>query len=1019
MSQQARLLGYCLAVGLLGWAWVLAALWQQPPALIPVLLWIALAALAEALAFRLPPDDPQSLVGLVLVAAALTHGPVTGALVAAIEGLGIGVALPLWHRQPRTAYALVGRPALRSGARALAILLGGSLAGLLAQPSPDWLLLITTIACYSAVLFANRAGREYLAGGPSGLSTWWESSWRSSLLNELLPLPLAALFAAIVETLPWPYLVLAAIALLGAAYAIQRSSIVLLRQRRNVRELALLNESSRAIIRAELNVEQLCELIYQQASKVVDTSSFHLGLFGGDSYTLMVWVQDRVRKPALTVELPEGDGIVGWMRQTRRSLLVRDFETEMERLPARPRYQSEHPPRSGIYMPLIAGETVIGSISIQSYRANAFDAEDLRILALIADQAAIAIARAQAFAEANTRANQLQLIREVSEKVTAILNLDQLLPAVVRLIRERFGYHPVHIFTVDGDAVVFRASSAAENLPVATLRRLRIGMGQGVVGHVAQSGEPLLVPDVRQEPLALRDERGTRSELAVPLRIGERVVGVLDVQSNQVDDFNQSDLFVIRTLADQVAIAIDSANLYTLEQEEAWTLNSLLQASENLARRAGFDDLLATIVRLPSLLIGCDRCAFLRWQDDTRSFLTLASYGYTESERELLRRSISEVDAPLLATMRQSGQPAMLEVAASNPHELPPFTNALGSYSLLALPLIARGALLGALVIEHAHEPHSFSRRQLAMYIGFANQAAAAVESALLAQEAATAGRLEQELRVAREIQTTLLPQQPPHAPGYQLAAAWRSARIVGGDFYDFWWLPGQGFGERRRETADRGPASELLATSYEAGARDLGFVIADVSDKGVPAALFMALARSLVRAAALDGSEPFQALVRANRWISRDSESGMFVTLFYGVLDTTNGALRYTCAGHNPPLHYHAASRSFSALRTPGMALGVLEEISLGQATTMLQPGDLLVCYTDGVTEAINADEEPFDVDRLKEAIVASQADGAEAVVEGIIAAQMAFCGNQPPFDDVTLLVIQRLEQSPAEAVP
>jgi serine phosphatase RsbU (regulator of sigma subunit)/putative methionine-R-sulfoxide reductase with GAF domain len=987
VSQQARLLGYCLALGLAGWAWLLASLTRVTPPLLPVLAFIVLAALVESLTSRMPPDDPHSPVGALLIAATLTLNPVGGALVAAIASLVVGAALPLYHRQPRTAYALLGRPILRSGGRALALLLAGTLASLFGTPPSTLALLLASVLIYTAVLFANRAGREYLAGGPSGLRTWWESSWHSSLWNEIVPLPLGALGAAVIVELPWPYTLLAAAWFVGVALALRRASLSVQRQRRNMRELALLNEASRAIIRAELNVEQLCELIYQQASKVVDTSSFHLGLFHGESYTLVVWVQDRVRKPALTVDLPEGDGIVGWMRQTRRSLLVRDFQAEMDRLPARPRYQSEHPPRSGIYMPLIAGETVIGSISIQSYRANAFDADDLRILALIGDQAAVAIARAQAYAEANTRANQLQAIRQVSEKVTAILNLDELLPAVVRLIRERFGYHPVHIFTVDKEAgaVVFRASSAAENLPTTLLQRLRLSLGQGVVGHVALSGEPLLVPDVREEPRAMRDERETLSELAVPLRVGDQVVGVLDVQSNAVDDFNESDLFVIKTLADQVAIAIDSANLYTLEQEEAWTLNSLLQVAENLGRRNEVEDLLQTVVRMPPLLIGCDRCALLRWQDDTRTFTTVASYGFDELERDVLRHPIAEPDAPLLGAMRQSGQPVVLEVAASSPEQLPPFTSVLGSQSLLALPLIARGNLLGALIVEYSSVPHSFSRRQFGMYKGFANQAAAAIESALLAQEAAAAGRLEQELRVAREIQTTLLPQRLPEAPGYEVAATWRSARIVGGDFYDFWWLP-------------------------EPSSHELGFVIADVSDKGVPAALFMALARSLVRAAALDGSEPYQALVRANRWISRDSESGMFVTLFYGILNTRTGALRYTCAGHNPPLHYQAASGSFVPLSTSGMALGVLAEVNLGQATTLLQPGDLLVCYTDGVTEAINGEEEPFEVERLEQAIVDNREASAARVIDAVLEALGEFCGDRPAFDDVTLVAIRRV---------
>ncbi len=193
----------------------------------------------------------------------------------------------------------------------------------------------------------------------------------------------------------------------------------------------------------------------------------------------------------------------------------------------------------------------------------------------------------------------------------------------------------------------------------------------------------------------------------------------------------------------------------------------------------------------------------------------------------------------------------------------------------------------------------------------------------------------------------------------------------------------------------------------------DLGFVIADVSDKGVPAALFMALSRSLVRAAALDGSSPAFALTRANRWITRDSESAMFVTLFYGVLQPESGLLRYTCAGHNPPLLFRADGSAPIELTTPGIALGVLEEATLGEAAVTIAPGDILVCYTDGVTEAINAAEEPFGVPRLIEVVAAQRSPSAANLLDAINAALLAFTGGRPPFDDVTMLVLKRAAET------
>ncbi len=186
--------------------------------------------------------------------------------------------------------------------------------------------------------------------------------------------------------------------------------------------------------------------------------------------------------------------------------------------------------------------------------------------------------------------------------------------------------------------------------------------------------------------------------------------------------------------------------------------------------------------------------------------------------------------------------------------------------------------------------------------------------------------------------------------------------------------------------------------------------MIADVSDKGVPAAMFMALSRSLVRAAALDGSSPSQALIRANRWITRDSESAMFVTIFYGLVDLANSVMTYCCAGHNPPIMCRK-NGDIIELSTPGIALGVLDEIQLGQAQIGFEVGDMLVCYTDGVTEAFDSDGDAFGTARLHTLVREHRKDSANAMVEVITNALFQFSGSGPLADDVTLVVIKHLE--------
>lgn len=1011
MSRERWLIRYCLIVGGCGWLWLLVI--PQPPFMVPVLLLFGLfALLVDILGLRVPPGDPHSLVGAVLLTAALALDPVTGALIAAVEGAIFGLMLPFIYQMPRTTYTLVGRPVLRSGMRTLGILSGATLADILVSAwdlsdADAFLVLLTSLAvCYSILLQTGRWAREYIRGGRSGVQTWWRMSWRMALSTEIAPLPLAALGAAIYR-LGLGYFLLAGIAVVAASASVRRAVLKLQTQRRSVRELALLNEVSRAIIRSELNVDALCELIYRETSKLVDTSSFHLGLFDNDDYTLVIRVQDRVRLPPLSVQLAVGDGIIGWMRKTGRSLLVEDFAKEMDQLPARPRYQSERPPRAGIYVPLIVGDgdKVLGSISIQSYRPNAFDTNDLRLLSLIADQAAVAITRARSFDETLRRANQLQAIREVSEQITAILDMDELLPAVVRRIRERFGYHPVHIFTIDStnDLIRFRASTKPD-VEQQHEQTQDIQVGQGLVGSAVVASQPILVGDVRQDARYINDNSATRSELAVPLRVGEEIIGVLDVQSELPNDFNDDDLFIMRTLANQIAIAIDSANSYMAQQEESWTLNTLLQISENLSLATTVAELLPTLVRLPPLFIGCDRCLYLHWEAEQASFVIVAAYGLTHQQRNLLLdQRCAVATTPILARIHDEPGPVRLMHAQEHRRDLPPIISLCKSGSLEVLPLRTRTTLLGVLILDHNAPDYTPLPRHKALYDGAIDQFAKALQSALLSEEAEEAERLEQELRVARDIQTTLLPANLPQLEGWEIAATWRSARLVGGDFYDFWQLSQSGAAPLAHEESNTSTPPAHTAKPI------LGFVIADVSDKGVPAALFMALARSLVRAAALDGSPPARALERANRWITRDSESGMFVTLFYALLNVETGELRYSCAGHNPPLVYHRSTQTFEELRTPGIALGVLEEVQLHEATVVLAPDDVLVCYTDGLTESINDKTEPFGTQRLRALIEHHHTESASAVMNAITDAIVHFTMGQNPFDDVTLVVLKR----------
>ena len=240
--------------------------------------------------------------------------------------------------------------------------------------------------------------------------------------------------------------------------------------------------------------------------------------------------------------------------------------------------------------------------------------------------------------------------------------------------------------------------------------------------------------------------------------------------------------------------------------------------------------------------------------------------------------------------------------------------------------------------------------------------------------------RFARELEIASGIQQSFLPEAPPEVEGFELAALSTPATEVGGDFYDF------------------------IPVSTD----EWGLVIADVSGKGVPAALFMALSRTLVRANAVGNPSASDAIRRANTLIAEDDRSSMFVTLFYGVLDPGAKVLTYVSAGHNPPLMFPGGGGDTIMLKAKGVALGIMPDIDREEKEIPVGPGDLVVLYTDGVTEAINQNEEQFGQERLARIVEQNRHLPAAEIARQIERAVAEFSEGQPQFDDITVVVLK-----------
>ncbi len=242
---------------------------------------------------------------------------------------------------------------------------------------------------------------------------------------------------------------------------------------------------------------------------------------------------------------------------------------------------------------------------------------------------------------------------------------------------------------------------------------------------------------------------------------------------------------------------------------------------------------------------------------------------------------------------------------------------------------------------------------------------------------------LQNELEVASNMQQSILPTQFPKGPSFHVFGNMKPARSVGGDFYDIMRL-------------DNGR---------------IGLAIADVSDKGVPAALFMMSTRTLLKGAAIGTLKPGEVLREVNDLLNEDNEASMFVTVLYAVYDPANGALTYANGGHNAPLVVHADGRSDLLPLTDGVALGLVPDMEYQEDTFTLSPGDTVVLYTDGVSEAMNGDDEEFGNERLLKIFASSNPTNSEEANQAIFRAVDAFVGDAPQSDDITCLTLCRGE--------
>lgn len=637
-----------------------------------------------------------------------------------------------------------------------------------------------------------------------------------------------------------------------------------------------------------------------------------------------------------------------------------------------------------VIVPLVSRGRVIGSISLDSFTPRVFSEEEQELFLTVAASIAAAVENARLFATeqehaaaAERQAKRMELVNRMALLLSESLDLQAILDLAAREV--------VHLFWADHTGVMLfdddlQWGTVVAEYPDSGIVGWRLpAMGSPIAETVITTRRPVCIHSVETDPLAapIRDQLlgiGITSMMIVPLISRGQVIGSIGLDSigkPRVFSPEEQELFL--TVAASIAAAVENARLFAAEQEARRSADTLREVARVLSSSFDPAEVLQLILRELHNVITYDTASIMLVEG---SMLRVAACrGWDAgSEPRGITFPISGSGAGQVVRHRRT-------IVTPDVRNDPAWTNQdIGDHirSWLGVPLIVKGQVLGVLNID-AREPGHFTEREAELAQVFADQAAVTLENARLYQASVT--RVEQELAIARQIQSHLFPRSLPQLPGTVLDARCVPARETGGDFYDIIPL------SRRR----------------------LAIMVGDVSGKSIPAAMLMAVARSITRSEAADHETPEAVMCETNHWIVRDVPRRTFVALCYATLDLEQRRLAFANAGQLTPMRRRSGGQiEYLEAPEPRLPLGILPDVQYAALEVPVDPGDLLVFYTDGIVEAQNREHALFGFERF-EALVQAYGDlPPRQFIDRVMQAVAEFADGAPQHDDITLVVVR-----------
>jgi sigma-B regulation protein RsbU (phosphoserine phosphatase) len=568
----------------------------------------------------------------------------------------------------------------------------------------------------------------------------------------------------------------------------------------------------------------------------------------------------------------------------------------------------------------------------------------------------------------------LATLVEIGEEMNSSLDLDRVLEKAAALVRRLVPYEIFAVLLLDPEAqdLYFRFAIGYSREVVDTWR---VPVGKGITGTAAQSGQPVLVGDVRNDPRYLSAIESVRSEIAVPLVLEGRVIGVLDIQSREENSFTNEQQQVLALVASRLAGAIENARLYQSARRQAETLRVLNEAGREANSILDVEQLLRRAADLIKRVIDYQMASILVYDERQKRFTNAVDVRYGRSEQSKL--AIGPTGGIVGAAL-QAREPVRVPDVSQDPRYICCNPEAR---SELTVPMMHKGRVVGVIDLEspvknYFTEEHEQTLSTLAASLGVA------IENARLYQQLSRdEARMDEELQAARKMQGALLPRASSLAAddyGLEIAARYVPAQELGGDMYDF----------------------------LRYGPQQLAVAIGDVTGKGSAAALYGATAVGMLRSLAPQKLAPAEMLRQLNELLGERRIEARFTTLCFATWQKGRQKLRLANAGHWQPLLWKDGR--CEKIPVAGLPLGIEDQASYEERAYHLALGDLVVFYSDGITERANPEGEFYGAERLRLLIERQHASSATDLAARVFEEVDHFAQGVPAADDGTLVILK-----------